>query len=105
MKTRLLVCGFKQDWHMSIVKKVHSGIFVFLVFLLTCTRVAVARVVPSSPERQEHGAKVSAFIGADSADLRAGDEGDDGSKGGSGGGDGDSGSPGGGDGDNGGGGG
>ena len=90
---------------MSILKKVHSSVFLFLVFLLTCTRVAVTHILPSSPERQEHGAKVSASIGADSADLRASDEGGDSGKGGSGSGDGDNGSPGGGDGDNGGGGG
>ncbi len=61
---------------MSILKKLHSSVFLFVVFLLTGSRPAVGNALPSAQEGQKSDANVSASV-ADSLELRATDQGGD----------------------------
>jgi len=57
---------------MSILKKLHSSVLVFVVFLLTGARPAVGRALPSAQEGQKPDANVSTSV-----EPRAADQGGD----------------------------
>ena len=61
---------------MSILKKLHSSVLLFVVFLLTGSRPAVGNALPSAQEGQKPNANVSTSV-----EPRAADQGTD-SKGG-----------------------
>lgn len=57
---------------MSKLKKLHNRVLVFAVFLLTFTRLTVARILPSARTDRNPSPKVFALTEAAWAELRAG---------------------------------
>jgi len=59
---------------MSKLKKLRNRVLVFVVFLLSCTRLTIARILPSAWTTQKPNPTVFALSDAAWADLRAGAE-------------------------------
>lgn len=59
---------------MSKLKKLRNRVLVFAIFLLSCTRLTVARILPSAWTSQKPNPTVFALSDAAWAELRAGAE-------------------------------
>ena len=62
---------------MSILKKLHSSVLLFVVFLLTGGRPAVGNALPSAQEGQKPDANVSTTVEPRAADQGTESKGDD----------------------------